>query len=205
MKKQLIIIMLLAPGILAFAASAHAHKVSIFAWVEGDTVHTESKFSGGKKVNNGKVAVFDSNGKLLLEGRTDGEGLFSFKSPSGTDLDIVLTAGMGHQNSWRLSAADLGQDAPKPPTTPPTSIDTALTPPSRQPAPTPTAGGLTAQDVEEIVSRQFEKKIQPLARAIAEAGDKGPTLSEVIGGIGYIIGLVGLGAYIRYRRQEMDR
>ena len=30
-----------------------AHKVSVFAWVEGDTVHTVGKFNNGKKVKNG--------------------------------------------------------------------------------------------------------------------------------------------------------
>ena len=35
--------------------SASAHRVNVFAWVDGDTIHVESKFSGGKKVKTGKV------------------------------------------------------------------------------------------------------------------------------------------------------
>lgn len=199
------IIILAAIGILVFGTSAHAHKVSIFAWTEGDTVHTESKFSGGKKVRHGKIEVFDSNGTLLMQGQTDDVGEFSFKPPGKTDLNIVLTAGMGHRNSWWLSAAEFGQGASTPPLPPTKRTDSEMTPPSRQSLPTPVTSGLTARDVEDIVSRQLDKKIQPLSRAIAEASDKGPTLSEVIGGIGYIIGLVGLGAYIRYRREGIDR
>jgi nickel transport protein len=61
--------------------AAHAHKVTIFAWAEGDTVYTESKFSGGKKVRNGKVEVFDNAGTLLLAGRTGDDGEFSFRAP----------------------------------------------------------------------------------------------------------------------------
>ena len=89
--------------------SAHAHKVTVFAWAEGDRVFTESKFSGGKMVKAGKVEVFDNRGTLLLEGRTDDHGAFAFQAPAITDLKIVLTAGMGHKNSWQLSAADLGE------------------------------------------------------------------------------------------------
>lgn len=29
-------------------SKAYAHRVTVFAWVEGNRIHTESKFSGGK-------------------------------------------------------------------------------------------------------------------------------------------------------------
>ena len=59
---------LLALAIFLCAAPlAHAHKVSIFAWVEQDTVYTISKFSGGKYVKHGKVSVFDEQKNKLLE------------------------------------------------------------------------------------------------------------------------------------------
>ncbi len=79
-----------------FAAphAAHAHKVTVFAWAEGDRVFTESKFSGGKMVKAGKVEVFDSSGNLLLEGRTDDNGAFASGAVI-TDLKLLFTAGMG--------------------------------------------------------------------------------------------------------------
>ncbi|MCP4220930.1 MAG: hypothetical protein GY765_40250, partial [bacterium] len=52
-------------------AEAYAHKVIVFAWVDGDTIYTESKFSGGRKVKNGLIFVYGPKGKLLLEGKTD--------------------------------------------------------------------------------------------------------------------------------------
>ena len=49
---------------------AFTHKVNIFAYVEGDTVYTESYFSDGKKVEGGVVEVYDSEGnKLGLYGK----------------------------------------------------------------------------------------------------------------------------------------
>ena len=108
MKRVSLGILLALVWCLTHISSGHAHKVTIFAWTEGDTVHTESKFSGGKHVQGGKVEVFDTNSKLLLGGRTDDNGLFSFKVPNTGDLNIVLTAGMGHRNAWRLSGDDLG-------------------------------------------------------------------------------------------------
>lgn len=199
MKTSHVIITALTLGLLTLAATAHAHKVTIFAWAEGDTVYTESKFSGGKKVQDGKVEVFDGGGALLLDGRTDAAGEFAFKIPRITDLNIVLTAGMGHRNSWKLTAAELGpgagQSAPAVQTTP----APAAPPPNA--APPDPAGCLSAGDIEAIVSRQLDKRIQPLTRMIADSRSDGPTVSDIMGGIGYIIGLVGLGAYMRYRRE----
>lgn len=193
--------LILAFSLIAISA-VHAHKVMIFAWVEGGRILTESKFSGGKMVKNGTVSVFDSNGHQLLEGRTDDEGRFAFPVTTITDLDIVLTAGMGHQNSWRLSAVELDAVAPEPLKTlePLASTETL---PAANPSPVqPTAGSsLTAREVEAIVSRQLEQKLQPLTRMIVAAQVKGPSARDIFGGIGYILGLVGLGAYLRYRKK----
>ena len=54
-----------------FRAPALAHKVTIFAWVEGDHIHTQSKFSDGKRIRGGDVGVFDPKGAQLLKGVTD--------------------------------------------------------------------------------------------------------------------------------------
>ncbi len=94
--------------VLLLSMPAFAHKVNIFAWVEGDTVHTESYFPDGRVVQKGTVSVYDSEDSLLLKGVTDEEGLFSFPVPKGDDLTIVLDASMGHRATYRLSAEELG-------------------------------------------------------------------------------------------------
>ena len=86
---------------------ADAHGVIVFAWVEGDRVHVESKFSGGRKVNGGKVVVLDSQGTELLRGTTDAQGKYDFTVPAKTDLKILLQAGMGHQGEWTVSASEI--------------------------------------------------------------------------------------------------
>ncbi|OEU83800.1 MAG: hypothetical protein BA865_10415 [Desulfobacterales bacterium S5133MH4] len=88
---------------LSAANSAWPHKVHVFAWVEGDTVYTESYFSDGNRAVHAKIEVFDSYGKLILAGETDEEGNFSFKLPACTDLRIVLNASEGHEAEFNLS------------------------------------------------------------------------------------------------------
>ena len=93
--------------ILLFVAPALAHKVNQFAYVERGVVYTESYFPDGSPVAGGKVLVYDSGKTLLLEGKTDGKGLFSFALPKVDDLEIVVEASMGHRNSYRLKRSEV--------------------------------------------------------------------------------------------------
>lgn len=88
-----------------FPAAASAHKVNVFAYAGGGVVYSESYFPDGRPVGNGKVLVFDSQKRLLLEGQTDKEGLFQFKVPKLDDLTLVIDAGMGHKNKYQLKKA----------------------------------------------------------------------------------------------------
>lgn len=97
------------PVLLLFslAAPALAHKVNVFAYVEGETVYTESYFPDGRPVAEGRIEVLDAEGKKLLEGVTDKEGLFSFELPAKEDLTIVINASMGHKNSYHLKKSEM--------------------------------------------------------------------------------------------------
>jgi nickel transport protein len=87
--------------------TAPAHKVNLFAYAEGGKIYTESYFPDGKTVENGKVMVYDSRDKLLLEGVTDQKGLFQFAIPKVDDLTIVIDASMGHKNSFKLKKTEV--------------------------------------------------------------------------------------------------
>jgi nickel transport protein len=96
--------------ICAFTTPALAHRVVVFAYAEGDTIHTESKFMPNTPVHQGKILVLDQKtGQELLTGQTDAQGKFSFKIPAEAaaqkmDLKIVMEAGMGHRGEWLLKA-----------------------------------------------------------------------------------------------------
>ena len=90
---------------------ADAHRVNLFAWVEGDTVYVESKFSGGKNVNAGKITVTGPKGTVLIKAATDENGKFSFKVPQKTELKIVLVAGTGHRAEWTIAEHEIEMPA----------------------------------------------------------------------------------------------
>jgi nickel transport protein len=107
MKIRMLIAACCVMAVLMAAGAASAHRVNIFAWVEGDTVRVECKYPDGTKVHEGTIRVFDSGGKELLNGKTNDQGEFAFKVPKQDDLKIVLEAGMGHRAEWKLSKQDL--------------------------------------------------------------------------------------------------
>jgi nickel transport protein len=94
--------------ICALTTPALAHRVLIFAFTEGDMVHTESKFVPNTPVKQGKILVLDAKSdKELLTGQTDDKGKFSFKMPpeaQKADLKIVIEASMGHRGEFLLKA-----------------------------------------------------------------------------------------------------
>ena len=185
---------------------ALAHRVSIFVWVQGDTVHTQSKFMGGKRPDQALIEVFDKTGNLLLKGETDAEGLFSFKTPKMSDMQIVLTAGMGHRAVWTLSredfqetniesANDPGLNAVSPEKS--NAFDPKMSKTHRSPE-----NGLSAAEVTTLIESTLDRKLKPLMDRITALNENRISLSDILGGIGYIVGLVGLAAYMQYRRKR---
>lgn len=107
MNKQGILLATLLVLVLALPVAASAHRVNIFAYVEGGSIFTESYYPDGAPVVKGQVLVRDSHRQLLVEGTTDPDGLFSFPVPAVDDLTIVIEAGMGHRNRFVLKKSEL--------------------------------------------------------------------------------------------------
>jgi nickel transport protein len=183
-----IIIFLTTIIIVSGSVNALAHKVTIFAWIEGDTVFTESKFSGGKKAINAPVEVFDKDGKKLLEGKTDNKGEFSFKIPKIADLRIVLNAAMGHRAEWMISETEIREAGPI------VEKKSAAEPSG------PISVGLSKEEVQKIVEDSLDKKLRPIVRMMTESKNTRPSLTEIIGGIGYIFGLMGVALYFKKQK-----
>lgn len=187
----------------ALPSTALAHKVNVFAWVEGDMIHTQSKFYGGKKVQNGAVQVLDDLGNLLLEGRTDDQGEFSFKTPVKTGMRIVVSAGMGHQGEWRLSPDDFsGSPAPESGGATLSSRNRPLAAEEGAAAPQRSGPGATPDEIGAAVEKALDKKLAPVLRAVSKLEERETSLRDILGGIGYIIGLVGVAAYVAGRRKK---
>ena len=187
--------------------NALAHKVTVFAWVEGDTVFGESKFSGGRKAKGAEVIVWDMEGNELLKTRTDEKGEFSFSIPRKTGMRIELLAGMGHKGEWTIPTEELGAIASGDASdkTAETSVSAVSPSPPEQvnsgASAVPFSNMAEMESfIEKSLDKSLDKKLRPLVKMMADAQQKGPTLSEIFGGIGYIFGLMGVALYFKSRK-----
>lgn len=192
--------------LMVASSNALAHKVTVFAWVEGDIVLGEGKFSGGKKAQNSEIIVRDLNEKELLRTRTNKKGEFSFPIPAKTAMRIELVAGMGHKADWTIPLEDIDEtaaaqsapDAGTPPLEPAADTDQD----QAVPPPLSIAPAQLEAIVEKAVTRALNNKITPLTKMVADLQQKGPAMNEIIGGIGYILGLMGVAIYFSSRKKR---
>lgn len=186
--------MLAVIGLIFFSHSmAFAHKVYIYAWWEGDTVQTESYFGAKKKVKDGSIQVFDLSGQKILEGRTDEKGMFSFVPGQKTDFRIVVGAGMGHKNECILKAEESSTDLVTERGPVQTEATTVAALPQRE---------TDVEQIKTIVEQVLDSRLKPVMRELAMIRkEKEPSLNEIIGGVGYIFGLMGLAMYFKSRKK----
>ena len=168
----------------------------------------EGKFAGGKQVNAGKIVVMDPRGVELHSGLTNAQGEFSFKVPKQTDLKIVLSAGQGHQGEWIIRADEISNLPSK--TVPGTSIETAAQSKGKEAgSETTTHTGTVApetaispEELEAIIESVVDRKLKPITGMLAEMRQDGPSPGDIFAGIGYILGLVGIAAYVHSRKKK---
>lgn len=206
-------LLLAAVLLLATAASAEAHRLNVFAWLENDRIIVECDFGKDRPARNASVTIYDSaTKKALLHGQTGQNGQYVFAVPEvvreGHGLVIDVNSGQGHRGEWTMDASELyaaasltagfdasaiearqqGEGAPAATPTPPTiPIE-------------PVGSGITPEHIRGIVHEAVEANIAPLRRQLAER--EGPGIVEIIGGVGWIIGLVGLYLIFRSRRKS---
>jgi nickel transport protein len=202
--RKMVVSMLFIAAALT-SSQALAHKLSVFAYAEGNDVFVEGYFADGKRAQNSKVEVFNPAGKLVYQGVTGDKGDYTFTVTKAEDLKIVINAGMGHRGVYLLPANELGDgtgetDAEVPPqsaatTTPSDGGDTASTETSPEVV-TPPASGL-----EATVRKAVNEAIRPLLRELDETREK-TSLRDKLGAIGYIFGVMGVFFYFKARQQS---
>ena len=184
--------------IIMMDVSAFAHKVNIFAYVDGDKVYTESYFNDGKKCVDSKIEVFDNQGNKLLEGLTDEDGMFSFEIPSEDVVDgglkVVLTASMGHRAEYIIPANE------------PRGVTGLIKEKieERVSAVSPEVSLLDLKEIQSIIENTLDEKLKPIIgemREVKKSQEDWISPTEIIGGIGYIIGIFGIIAYFLSRKK----
>ena len=200
-------------AVLFLWSPCSAHKVNVFAYVDGDNLVINGYFSGKVKAQGAAVEVYDSSGSRIQVGKTDSTGVFllSLKSiPLGTGkVRVVVEAEMGHKGEYWV---DLTQDTVSPGKPGPEAVipkpETIKANPASGHEGSPDQKHL--DDLAATLDGMLDRKLAPLMgmlarqeRLLAERQmPTGPGFTEIIGGIGWIVGLAGLGAFCMASRRR---
>ncbi len=186
----------LALGLL-LSLPASAHKLKVFATAEGDRILGQTYFVGGAPASGASVRITDGEGHELVRLQPDERGDFSYRVERRMDYRVVADSRDGHVASWSLKADEFASSLP-PGTVAASESEPAAAPPQRQQTPPAAPGSSVPLDqVEQAVARQ----IRPLREAM-QASEERVRLHDILGGIGYIVGLAGLGLWWGGRRRS---
>ncbi|SMP78118.1 nickel transport protein [Desulfonatronum zhilinae] len=181
--------------------TAHAHRLLLMAWVQGDRLVVETAFGTGQIGANMAITVQDAvTGDVLLSGTTDAQGLYEVALPATAlerraPLLVQATDGAGHLAEQTIAPDELpALDIPSTASPSPPEV-TGL--PEQLPDQLPDQLSMLLQ---QAVAEAVRQEIAPLRREILALSQRGPGIPEIVGGIGWIVGLAGLGALLLRRK-----
>jgi nickel transport protein len=171
-----------------------AHKLKVFASAEGERIIGRAYFVGGAGASGAVIRIIDAEGRERARLEPDQEGNFDYQVERPMTYRVVADSLDGHQASWTLRAEEFSPAAPAGEEMP--ANEATLPGPDSTTAPNPSQ----ITQVEQAVARQ----VRPLREAL-QAHEERVRMRDILGGIGYIIGLAGLALWWNSRRHKEDR
>ena len=177
-------------ALLALSLPAEAHKLKVFAAVDGLSVHGYAFFIGGGRPEGSAWTARNAAGATIASGTTDAEGRFAFQLPASPAGAVTVTVDTyeAHIASATLSARTLG------------AADAGTSPPAQPVATQPSAGATDDARLAALVAAAVERGTEPLQERI-EMMDSRLRFADILSGVFLIIGLVGIGLWARGKRR----
>jgi nickel transport protein len=178
--------------VCATAFPASAHRLKVFATVEGGTIRGYAFFVGGGRAALVPWAAKDASGGALASGTTDEQGGFAFAAPPPPVSDVTVTVDTreGHVAAATLAAARLG--------------GTAAAVPARAGATAPAgfsddAAAQADRRLAATVEAAVQRQVGPLLERFEQLETR-LRLADVLSGVFLILGLAGAALWARGRR-----
>lgn len=176
-------------ALCALPLPALAHKVIAAVFPSGEAIEGEIGFSNGEMAVDAEVTVLGPDGTELGRVRTDADGFFLYEPTAPVAHRFRSDLGAGHVADVNMPAGEVAEILGLTP-------ETVQTPPA---ATAPAEAELSDRQ-RALLAEVMRDELRPLRREIAAYREKND-LQTVLGGIGYIVGLFGLGFYLAARRR----
>ncbi len=171
---------------------ADAHRVGLYGALQGDQVVGEATFGKGRPCKACEILVLDHENKEIASGRTDQDGRFSIPvSLKGIQsITLVLEAGPGHRAQWQIIVDDKAMAKREVSTTGPSNISH------------PPLSSFDLKEIKAIIREEILKANSQIMAELQGLKERAPGPSEILGGIGYIVGLMGLFLYLKAKKDK---
>ena len=171
------------------AQVALAHKMSVFAHVDGQQIQGEVVAEGHDLMSGMKIAAYGPSGDTLAETVTDDKGQFTLTVTRRCDWKIVASGG-GHLASCVVLAGEL------PPNLPAEQPDAHDHEHPHDEATMHDHGHSHTGELEEPNGEDeaLRRQVIALREDIEKLRDK-LRWQDIVGGVGYILGLMGVTFY----------
>ncbi|MEA3276726.1 MAG: hypothetical protein U9Q81_15815 [Pseudomonadota bacterium] len=177
------------------ATPCYAHLLKVFAFVEGDRIEGSVRFAAGTEAVAAGITVRATDGRILAQLKPDASGAFTFRATEPIDHVIVASTSDGHSAQWTVDAEELiGVVPPTPDGLNPQRTDSLSSKTGSSHSVQAPVDPIIVDQIERAVARQ----VRPLREALIEYEQR-VRLHEILGGIGYILGLAGIALWWRSR------
>lgn len=181
LQRALVVLVVLA--LILTAPAADAHRMDLTLRVVGAELQGLVTYHGGRPVVGAEVEARAGGGELLATAHTDVGGRFRLLLTRRVALEVLVTTADGH-----LARQTVAVDA----------LPESLAASPRMAAPEDEAD--LARRVADTVGAEVARQLAPLQERL-EGLERQVRLRDILGGVGYILGLCGLAALILGRRR----
>ncbi|HOK39575.1 MAG TPA: hypothetical protein PLD27_00850 [bacterium] len=178
-----------------------AHKVNLFTDISDKDIIVDAYFNDGKKCVNSKIEVYNNKDEKIAEGFTDQNGKFQFTPIKKEDLKIILNASLGHRTEYLINKEELTMFNEE------NNQKKIITNQSKKNINTDSSIvskknemklEIDYEIIRKIIEEELDKRIKPLEHNYKELLKKEEvSIKDIISGVGYIIGVFGIIAFIK--------
>ncbi|MFO1153334.1 MAG: hypothetical protein U1E42_06675 [Rhodospirillales bacterium] len=187
--------------ILAAVTPAHAHKLKVFATADGATIDGRVYFVGGAAAPGARIAIEAPPGTPIASLVADADGAFRYEATRRVDHLFAADTGDGHSARFTIAAQDLPSALPPGPS--PVQAADPLTDPIAPETHASTDGVSlppSATALRAMLSEAVASQVRPLRQQMNDYEDQ-LRLRDIVGGIGYIVGLAGVALWMKARQR----
>ncbi|WP_085644795.1 hypothetical protein [Thalassospira sp. MCCC 1A03138] len=203
-------------GTLFIFVNAQAHSLHVFAMGNGDVIDGYAYFGGGARPHDAEIQLLDDTGRVIFAGKTDDQGEFKLRVSHRQDYVIEANSGDGHIASFKINGDELSVQLPSGSEDINIYVSQIDTASSFQSGPPPSSSTtvatatsdamvtLSRDELDNLIDAAVSRHVRPLREQLVAYEDK-VRFSDLLGGIGVIIGIFGAFAWFRAGQSRPDQ